>query len=149
MTTTRTFEISQNGTVFVITDTIDEEGHVSRSRGSFTPGSDVSGQPQEVIDLCAATWTQAVIDAYLASLPPPLPPLPRIVSPRQIRQALTATGLRTGVEAAVAAGDQDLKDWWEFATQFEQDHPMVTGMATALGVTAQQLDDLFALAASL
>lgn len=79
----------------------------------------------------------------------PLPPQPIIVSPRQIRQALTASDLRENVELAVANGDQDLKDWWEFATTFESNHPMVVGMATGLGVTEQQLTDLFNLAKSL
>ena len=78
-----------------------------------------------------------------------LPTIPAEVSPRQIRQALTQVGLRAGVEAAVAAGSQDLKDWWEFATSFERQHPMVLAMAQGLGVTEQQLDDLFVLAASL
>lgn len=65
------------------------------------------------------------------------------VSPRQIRQALTRANLRSSVEAAVAAGDQDIKDWWEFATTIERQHPMVLVMATALGVTDAQLDSLF------
>lgn len=71
------------------------------------------------------------------------------VSPRQIRQALTAVGLRAGVEAAVSAGDQDLKDWWEFSTAFERNHPMVIGMANGLNVSSEQLDQLFILASSL
>jgi hypothetical protein len=70
-------------------------------------------------------------------------PVPPFVSPRQIRQALTAAGLRTQVEAAVAASDQDTKDWWEFATTFERRHPMVVAMATGLGITEKQVDDLF------
>jgi hypothetical protein len=79
--------------------------------------------------------------------PVPVPPL--VVSPRQIRQALTASNLRTQVEDAVAAGDQNLKDWWEFSVQIEEDHPMVVAMAQQLGVTEQQLADLFTLAKSL
>ena len=75
--------------------------------------------------------------------------IPASVSPRQIRQALTAASLRASVEAAVAAADQDTKDWWEFATAFERQHPMVIAMATGLGVTARQLDDLWTLAGSL
>lgn len=70
-------------------------------------------------------------------------------TPRQIRQALTAAGLRTAVEAGIAAGDQDTKDWYEFATSFERLHPSVIGLATALDVSEAQLDDLFALAGSL
>lgn len=76
------------------------------------------------------------------------------VSPRQIRQAMNrvpyGTGtLRDAVEAAVAAGDRDIKDWWEFSTYFERTSPHVTGMATALGVDEAALDGLWRLAATL
>lgn len=87
----------------------------------------------------------------IQELPPAVVIQPKItsVSPRQIRQALTRAGLRSSVEAAVAAGDQDTKDWYEFATVFERANPHVVAMGTALGVTEQQLDDLFTLAGSL
>lgn len=71
------------------------------------------------------------------------------VSPRQIRQALTRSNLRTAVESAIASGDQDTKDWWEFATQFERQHPMVVAMGKALNQTDAQLDQLWQLAATL
>lgn len=76
-------------------------------------------------------------------------PVPASVTPRQIRQAMTAAGLRASVEAAIAAADQDTKDWYEFATEFRRDHAMVAALASALSVTEQQLDDLWTLAASL
>lgn len=79
--------------------------------------------------------------------PASLPPL--VVSPRQIRQALTAAGMRTAVEAGVAAADQNTQDWWEFATSFEEDHPMIATMASALRITDSQRHDIFVLAASL
>ncbi len=78
--------------------------------------------------------------------PAPPPPVPTPVSPRQIRQALTRASLRDAVEAAVAAGDQDLRDWWEFATSIERNHPQVVAMGAALGA---DLDQLFILAGSL
>ena len=71
------------------------------------------------------------------------------VTPRQIRLALTQTGLRTTVENAVKAGSQDLKDWWEYALEVERNHPLIVSMAAQLGVTEQQLDGLFTLAAGL
>lgn len=89
-------------------------------------------------------WEQMRLDEMRARRP-----LPKQVSPRQIRQALTAAGLRSQVESAVAAANQDTKDWWEFATSFERDHPMVTSMATTLGMTEQQIDNLFIEAAKL
>lgn len=76
-------------------------------------------------------------------------PVPASVSPRQIRQALTRAGLRTSVEAAVAAGDQDLKDWYEFATSFERANPLVAALGAALSVSDAQLDDLWILAGTL
>lgn len=71
------------------------------------------------------------------------------VSPRQIRQALTRAGLRSQVESAISAGDQDTKDWYEFATEFDRSNPRVVAMGVALGVSTQQLDDLWKLAATL
>ena len=70
-------------------------------------------------------------------------------TPRQIRQVLTAVGLRTAVETAVAAGSQDLKDWWEFSTVIERTHPEVIAMGAALGQAPEQLDALFTAGAAL
>ena len=91
-------------------------------------------------------------DETFSATPPdpvPEPVVIRPVSPRQIRQALTRANLRTTVEAAIAAGDQDTKDWWEFATQFERQHPMVVAMGKSLKQTDAQLDQLWQLAATL
>lgn len=79
------------------------------------------------------------------SVAAPIPP----VSARQIRQALSRQNLRSQVEAAVAAGDQDLKDWWEFSTVIERNHPEVTAMAAALNISDTAVDALFALAVTL
>ncbi len=75
--------------------------------------------------------------------------VPEAVTPWQIRKALNALGLRAAVEAAVAAGPQDLKDGWEFATEVRRDDQLVVAMGAALGKSAKELDDLFALAATL
>lgn len=71
------------------------------------------------------------------------------VSPRQIRQALTQSNKRSEVEAAVASSDQDTKDWWNCATSFEENHPKVLEMCTALGITDEQRHGIFVLAKSL
>lgn len=85
----------------------------------------------------------------------PVTPLPNHnasfspVTPRQIRQALTAMGLREQVEVLISAGPQDLKDWWEFSENFEIDHPTVLSVAQALNVGQSTLIQLFQLATSL
>lgn len=79
----------------------------------------------------------------------PAKPVPDRVTPRQIRLALTAAGLRTTVEQAVAAGNQDLKDWWEYALDIERNNALIVSMSEQLGMTSEQVDDLFKLAATL
>jgi len=95
------------------------------------------------VDLIATV--RANIQPAPAAPPAPIAP----ISPRQIRQALTRAGLRTAVEAAVAAGDQDLKDWYEFSTSFERNNAQVIAMGEALSVSPASLDDLWALGATL
>lgn len=79
----------------------------------------------------------------------PARPVPDSVTPRQIRLALNASGLRATVDNAVKAGSQGLKDWWEYSLDIERNHALINGMAAQLGITDQQLDDLFRLAATL
>ncbi len=91
-------------------------------------------------------WVEAGNTPDPADVPPVVVP---DVTPRQIRMALSRAGLRTSVEAAIAAGSQDLKDWYEFSTTFQRTQPLVVQMGVDLGQTPEQLDALWALAASL
>ena len=95
-------------------------------------------------------YTSLIAEVRAAYVPPiPIPETISPVTPRQIRMALTRTGLRESVETAVAAGTQDLKDWYEFSTMFYRDQPLVIQMGESLGQTPEQLDGLWKLAATL
>lgn len=74
---------------------------------------------------------------------------PPSVTPRQFRQALTRTGLRSGVEAFVASADQDTKDWYEYSNAFERSNPVLIASGHGLGKTDAEIDALFVLAATL
>lgn len=93
---------------------------------------------------------QAAFDAWAAAQQEEAPPapVPDVVTPRQIRWALNAAGLRGTVEGAIAAADQNTKDAWEFSNEVRRDNPLLNGLAAALGMSSEQLDDLFRLAAS-
>ena len=79
----------------------------------------------------------------------PAPPfVPQVVTPLQARRAINAAGLRTAIEAAVAAADQDTKDAWEYATEIRRDNPIIAAMAASLNLTGEQIDDLFRAAAN-
>lgn len=93
----------------------------------------------------AGAWV--LIDAPPPTLPVVAPEI--IVTPWRFRKALNAEGLRSAVEAAIAAADQDTRDGYEFATEFRRHDPLVVTMGAALGKTSAQMDDFFTLAATL
>lgn len=75
-------------------------------------------------------------------------PIPE-VSAVQIRLELNKQGLRQAVEDAVATGSQDLKDKWQYGSVFIHDDADIVAMAATLGITQEQLDQLFIDAATL
>jgi hypothetical protein len=80
----------------------------------------------------------------LPPAPPAPPAVPESISPRQFRQSLNHFGYRQRVDSAIAAStDQDLKDWYEFTSDFQRHHPEVLTMASALGFTSAQLDEVW------
>lgn len=107
--------------------------------------------PEGVAQWVGGSW---VVLQERPTVAQPSASVPATVSPRQIRQAMNRAPLgeatlRDAVEAAVAAGDRDLRDWWEFSTVVERSNPQVVVMATALGLGDAALDDLWRLAATL
>lgn len=73
----------------------------------------------------------------------------KVVSMRQARLALLQVGLLTSVEEAIAAGDDAVKITWEYATEVRRNDPLVLSLSEALDLSNEQLDYLFALAATL
>ena len=84
--------------------------------------------------------------------PPPVPVITS-VEMRQARLALHQQGLLTQVNNAVATMPGELGDKarieWEFSNTVKRDKPLVQVVAASLGLTSQQIDDLFAFAATL
>ena len=62
--------VTENGIVLVreVTRIMEDGKELSKQyhRSSFVPSSDVSGQPQNVQDICNVVWTQEIITAYQA-----------------------------------------------------------------------------------
>lgn len=72
-----------------------------------------------------------------------------IVSRFQARAALLAAGLLPQVEAAVAAADPVTQMAWADAIEFRRNSPTIAALASAIGLTDTQLDDLFTAAAQI
>jgi hypothetical protein len=82
--------------------------------------------------------------------PPPAVPVPDEVPQWQARRALLEAGLLDAVEAAVAAStDRRVKIDWEFAPNIVRDSQFVVTIGSALGLTSEQLDNLFRTAAAI
>lgn len=80
--------------------------------------------------------------------PPPADPVPvQAVSRFQARAALLAAGLLEKVEAAVAAADPFTRLAWTDATEFRRDSPTIAALADAVGLSGDDLDQLFEAAA--
>lgn len=81
---------------------------------------------------------------------PPTPELPPVVFPhlsaRQLRLGLIAAGVSlSSVDAAIAAipdeADREVAQVeWQFASQFERDHPLIEQVGAALGLEPWQID---------
>ena len=115
----------------------------------LVPQPDVDDEPQDSITM-EVVITEEEIEAGITYVTTPKPPsVPAEVSPSQFRRALTQLGLRDSVEAAVAGADQDTKDHWEFAIFVARTDPAVNAIGAALGLTAEQIDEVFILAITL
>lgn len=93
--------------------------------------------------------------AFLETLglkPPPEPalkPVPQVVEMRQARRALARAGLLSLVDALVKTLDEEMQVEWEFALTVRRDHPIVALAKSSLGLTDEQIDDLFIVASKL
>lgn len=79
--------------------------------------------------------------------------LPSVVSPRQFRLALLEMNLLSALETYVESLEEPLKTKlkieWEYATEIDKHAPSIQKLYTKLGITEQQLDDLFVLASTI
>lgn len=77
------------------------------------------------------------------------PPVPASVTPLQMRKALRHLGLKATVDAYVATLDGEAAEEWEYALAIERGNATLQAAAVGLGMTDEQADDLFRLAASM
>lgn len=91
----------------------------------------------------------SIVDGAVVPKPAPAPIVPQSVTMRQARLALYAAGLLNTVETAIASAGQAAAIEWEYAQEVQRNAGLVPQMASALGMTETQIDDLFISAAVL
>ena len=81
------------------------------------------------------------------------PIVPPQVSMRQARLALLSAGVLGSVAAAIEQLDSPYREQaeieWEFSSEVFRDRPLVKMLGPTLGLTSEQLDQLFITAATL
>lgn len=97
----------------------------------------------------SGTPAEADAAADIATPAPELVAVPISVRSAALRYVLNGAGLRSAVETDIAKSDQNAKDAWEFETTIRRDHPLVSALGDALGLTSAQIDALFISAAQL
>lgn len=88
-------------------------------------------------------------EAEFATLPWPVAPVPDPVTTRQAKLALFAAGMLDAADAALAQAGKAAQIEWEYAVTFERSNPLIAQVGGALGLTEEQIDDLFRAAAAL
>lgn len=113
--------------------------------GSVTLSSDID---PTITQKLAAGSTQAQVDAAVATFFAANPgPVPQSVSAFQAKAALLNAGLMPQVTTAVNAASQIVQLAWAQAETFDRNDSTIAALATALGLSSAQVDNLFRQAA--
>lgn len=97
------------------------------------------------------TTLEAEVARLTALVPPPVDPnaVPVFITALQGRLALKRSGLLETVETAILTANGETQIWWEYAAEWHRTNAVLVALATSLGLSDQQVDDLFRLAGSI
>jgi sugar phosphate isomerase/epimerase len=115
-------------------------------RPSLQPGETEVEISDELAAEIQANGLEAYTHAELSTRPTPVP---ESISPLQARKALRQAGLLPVVTSALDAADEETREAWEYATEIRRENALVAAIAAGVGMTAEQIDDLFRLAGTL
>lgn len=79
----------------------------------------------------------------------PEPALPQVLTRRQALLALLAAGKLDQVELVIQSAPRAVQIAWEAAGTFERDNPLIESIAPQVGLSEQDVDNLFIQAAAL
>jgi len=93
-------------------------------------------------------WDGTTVTRVFTTEPAPPPPVPETVSRFQARAALMLEGRLGDAEAAIAAANDPLMSLaWAEAIEWKRSSPALNALAEEIGMTHDDIDDLFRAAA--
>jgi hypothetical protein len=115
--------------------------------------ADAAWQPGEGLTKREATTGCEIGGRWTGSgwEPSPIPPVPvpAAITPLQARRALRAADLLDAVNAWIATQSADAQEAWEYCVEVRRDAALIAGAQEGLGLTPEQVDDLFRAGAAL
>ena len=75
--------------------------------------------------------------------------VPTVITPLQGRIALKRATLLDAVEAAIVEANGETQIWWEYSTLWHRTHPVLNALGASLGLSSEQVDDLFRVAGAI
>ena len=109
-----------------------------------------AAQFQEVNTDCQAGM---VLEDGVWINPPVVVPIPQEITMRQARLALLDAGLLANVQTAINSLPEPSKTKamieWDYSNALQRDNPFVTTLGTALGLSSDDIDNLFITASGL
>lgn len=141
-TYSETYAIDEDSVICeVVEATFDEDG------AKLTDRKLSDGVPtfEQYLEFVVPTLDNTSLDAYIRSVT-----VPKKVTMRQARLALLKAGLLAAVEGAINGGnDEAMKIEWEYATEIEREWTSLIALTESMGMTSDELDDLFIMAGGL
>jgi len=121
------------------------------NRFNLIDESTVTYASPNIARLTGDTIEEAAASGGLSLVPTPVitPPVPFKVSPRQLRLAMLAGGINPSTVTAAIDAIPDAAQKaaalveWEYAIWFERTHPLINSLAAGLGLTSDDVDNLF------
>jgi hypothetical protein len=104
------------------------------------PGNSDYAKIQELVVLNELT---------IAPYEPPAPPPVTQITMRQARLQLLSSGLLDDVETLITQADKAVQIEWEYATTVQRDSELVVTIGSELGLTEQDIDQMFMSASTL
>lgn len=137
--------------------TIEQEvdGEVTQVPNPEYFATDFAYFQQRMFDVLNSWEAQRVADtAAPAPAPVPVSGVPQEVTRRQARQALIMSGKFDLVQPAIDAISDPvqralMQSEWDDSQTFQRNRPALIQMATAIGLSSEDIDNLFTLAATL
>jgi len=111
---------------------------------SWEPGEGLTKREATAGCVIGALWTGSAWEPPVVVVP-----VPAAITPLQARRALRAADLLDAVNAWIATQPDDAQEAWEYYVEVRRDDALIAGAQKGLGLTPEQVDDLFRAGAAL